>query len=548
MDSFDELGLGPELVEALAAEGIEVPSPLQADAIPVLRRGNPAVLRAGPGAGAGVAWSAALLSRLEPGGGQPVALVLVTTPEVAERTARSLARLGLATGHRCAALGDGWALPGHADILVSTPAALEAAIRSAEVKLDGVAALVVEGASMLLDEVNRPRVELVLATLEGANVQGIVVSDPISPEVREWVDAHLRRAVFIPSDAAGGDPDEAPLQRGVLELHVAESGAPMREAVRVIAQILEDGSHHVLLFCRSEDRAADVGDLLTLHGFLAGAPGDASVPVWLGLDPLSDRKTLDDAEIPVDLVTTLSLDPPLDADTLDRRHGGKQGTGVLVAEPREVPHLRRLAREAGYRLESRGAIPSRRLDEIETFRETIREALRDRDLSAYVSLLDPLLEESSGVEVAAALAALLRDRGAGAGGAASATGEAAGTSPGDRPPAWARLFISVGSRDGAGPGDLLGAITGEAGLTGEEVGRIDVRDTFSRVDVQDRRAQEVIQALNGTSIRGRSVRVDFDRGGARDAGRGAGGKPGGGTGEKSGRGGSSGRRRSPGSG
>ncbi len=543
MESFDDLGLEPELVEALAAEGIEIPSSLQADAIPVLRRGNPAVLRAGPGAGAGVAWGTALLSRLEPGGGQPVALVLVTTPEVAEGTARSLARLGMATGHRCAALQDGWALPGHADILVSTPAALEAAIRSADVKVDGVQALVIEGASMLLDEVNRPRVELVLETLEAGNVQGIVVSDPISPMVREWIDAHLRRAVFIPSDAAGGDPDEAPLERGVLELHVAEGGELMREAVGVIAQILDEGSHHVLLFCRSEDRAADMGDLLTLHGFLAGAPGDPSVPVWLGLDPLADRKTLAEEEIPVDLVTTLSLDPPLDADTLDRRHGGGQSTGVLVAEPREVPHLRRLAKEAGYRLKDRGSTPAAMLAEVETFRESIRQALRERDLSAYVTLLDPLLEETSGVEVAAALAALLRDQGAADGSAASARGATAGSTPGDRPPAWARLFISVGSKDGAGPGDLLGAITGEAGLKGDEVGRIDVKDTFSRVDVQDHRAQEVIQALNGTSIRGRSVRVDFDRGGARDHGRGE--KPGGGRGEKSGRGAPPSRRRGP---
>jgi superfamily II DNA/RNA helicase len=51
MESFEELGLGPELTEALASEGIEIPTPFQAAAIPVIRRGHNLLGRAGPGAG-----------------------------------------------------------------------------------------------------------------------------------------------------------------------------------------------------------------------------------------------------------------------------------------------------------------------------------------------------------------------------------------------------------------------------------------------------------------------------------------------------------------
>ena len=47
MESFEELGVAPELVEALAAEGIERPTPLQEDAVPILRQGNNLVLHAG---------------------------------------------------------------------------------------------------------------------------------------------------------------------------------------------------------------------------------------------------------------------------------------------------------------------------------------------------------------------------------------------------------------------------------------------------------------------------------------------------------------------
>jgi len=71
--------------------------------------------------------------------------------------------------------------------------------------------------------------------------------------------------------------------------------------------------------------------------------------------------------------------------------------------------------------------------------------------------------------------------------------------------------VSVGSRDGVGPGDLVGAITGEANVQGGNIGRIEIRDTFSIVEVAGDVAERVIQALNGITLRGRSLRVDYDR-------------------------------------
>jgi ATP-dependent RNA helicase DeaD len=69
----------------------------------------------------------------------------------------------------------------------------------------------------------------------------------------------------------------------------------------------------------------------------------------------------------------------------------------------------------------------------------------------------------------------------------------------------------VGERDGLRPGDLLGAITGEAGVEGNAVGKIEIRESHSVVEVHDAVARKVIKALNGTTIKGRAVRADFDR-------------------------------------
>jgi ATP-dependent RNA helicase DeaD len=89
-----------------------------------------------------------------------------------------------------------------------------------------------------------------------------------------------------------------------------------------------------------------------------------------------------------------------------------------------------------------------------------------------------------------------------------------------------RVFLSVGERDGLTPGDLLGAITGEAHVPGEAVGKIEIRESHTLVDIQDTVAQKVIRALNGTTIRGRAVRADADRGPGPSRGGGR-GRPGG---------------------
>jgi len=81
----------------------------------------------------------------------------------------------------------------------------------------------------------------------------------------------------------------------------------------------------------------------------------------------------------------------------------------------------------------------------------------------------------------------------------------------------------VGQRDGVRAGDLVGTIAGEAEIPGAQVGKIDIRDTFSIVEVPADVAQKVIDSVNGTTLKGRSVRVDYDRGGDRRPGAGGGG-------------------------
>jgi ATP-dependent RNA helicase DeaD len=74
-----------------------------------------------------------------------------------------------------------------------------------------------------------------------------------------------------------------------------------------------------------------------------------------------------------------------------------------------------------------------------------------------------------------------------------------------------RLFFSLGRRAGITPGDLVGAITGEAGLKGRDIGAISIHEMFAVVEVPSKAARKVITSLQNAKIRGRKVTVRFDR-------------------------------------
>ena len=75
----------------------------------------------------------------------------------------------------------------------------------------------------------------------------------------------------------------------------------------------------------------------------------------------------------------------------------------------------------------------------------------------------------------------------------------------------ARLFVGAGRGAGIRPQDLVGAITGESGLNGRDIGAIEITDRFSLVEVPESAADEVIAALRATTIKGRKATVRRDR-------------------------------------
>ena len=334
MTSFEDLPLGPETVAALAAEGIEAPTPFQAAAIPVIARGNDLMGRSGPGSGTLVGYGAPLLDRLEGGHGAPVCLILCAGHRQATELARSFAGLCEASGARAAALAEPWLLPERADFLF-VPADRVQALCDRSVDVSRVRALVLHDGDGVVKGVRPDHLETFLTELP-RECQRIFCGLPFGPALRSLAERFTHRAARVPpgprqvhgrASKAGPETDESSRE---LNLMVIE-GDRWEAALALAAEILEDPVRHVLIFASSADQAADLGDFLAMHGYVSGPPGDETVPVWLspGEDEAA-REALDAIAEPAS-VATLSCSVPAGAAAATLRHAAGGPAWVLAA-------------------------------------------------------------------------------------------------------------------------------------------------------------------------------------------------------------------------
>lgn len=556
MPSFEELGLRDELVRTLEEEDVERPTALQTAVIPALRRGTNVVARASTGSGKTLAYVLGVLDRLEPGAAPPEdegeedgagvplrVLILAATREEAERIALTTFPYAQSVGCTVAVAGGAWGTaPGSAEIVVTPAADAMSSIRGSTLKLDAVETVVIDGGSTIREVGGWDEVDAVL-DLVPRDAQRVLVSAAFPRDIQDLADRRVKRALQYPSEAALPE-DRATPTEGSINYVLVRRGEKLDVLVRQLAGA--KGEVPPVIFSRTDERAASLAEQLATRGFLVGAVDDPDADAAIVSSDATREDLLEEADD--SLGQTISYDVPADAETLAARHGGDDDAVVLV-EPRELAHVREVAAMARLDLravplpDSLGATAAR----LEAFRDRLRQAIQEEDLAAQTLVLEPLLEEFSAMEVAAAAAALLRRKTPAppaetqaqqqAAAAAAPTQPRSGAEPGPAPASWSRLYVGVGSRDEVKPGDLVGALAGEANIPGSRIGKIEIRDSFSVVEVESAVADQVIRAVNGTTIKGRSARVDYDRGGERgrkgagpprrQAGRPAGGGDGG---------------------
>jgi ATP-dependent RNA helicase DeaD len=510
----------------------EIPEVLEASATPI-RRGHHLALLAGEGSGKAAVVGLAVLENCDAAEDVLQALILVPEADHAWRLAAAVRRVVAPDGFVVAcpsaapeavhAVSDGTEGPAHPHVLVGRPSSLLPEIRAGRHSISALRLLVLDRVPDLrvLDEWTS--VEPILETLP-KECRRIAISDRVDSTFSDLIERQLPRARRWPEEllpgAVASDADDPAAPAGVVRCALA----PAADFVEAFERCVRDadglGAARVDLVFETTEAAARAAAELAVAG-LDATVGDRDLVVRVSLP----------GEGP-EAVVHVGL--PFRLETLIESFAG-EGPRYAVIEPRHAPQMELHVRRMNRRLEPlRGRVLREELDPVRRYRMRIREAAGSADLMSELLILEPLFDEFGPVMVGAILSELLRRRDEELGPtirpwadveAASSreggAGERSASKARARPraeevprgarPSWTRLYIGVGRRDEVSPGDLVGAITGETGIAGAQVGKIEIMGNFSLVDIESQVADDVMRKLDGVQIRGRAAPVRRDR-------------------------------------
>jgi ATP-dependent RNA helicase DeaD len=552
---FAALGLDRRLLDALTELGYEEPTPIQSEAIPPLLAGRDLVGQAATGTGKTAAFALPLLQRLAARAApraQPSALILVPTRELAMQVAEAVHRYGRALGTTVLPIYGGQSfaqqlrvLRRGVDVIVATPGRALDHINRTTLQLAAVEVVVLDEADEMLDMGFAEDLEAILGTTP-ATRQTVLFSATIPPRIAAIARRHLKDPVQIRIAREAVATGELPLVRQTAYI------VPRAHKLAALGRVLDiEDPEAALVFCRTRNEVDELAESVNARGYRAEALHGGMSQEQRDRVMKKLRTGAADLIIATDvaargldiphLTHVINYDVPNAPESYIHRIGrvgraGREGVAITLAEPREHRLLRNIEQLTKRKLEVARVptVADLRARRLELLRASLHETLVEDRFDEFRAVVESLASEFDPMEIALAAVKLAhesagaevedevdipavapaRDRPARDEGRTRArSGEGAGRrsagrrSDGDV----ARLFIGAGRDAGVRPQDLVGAITGEAGIRGSEIGAIQITDRFSIVEVAEDVASRVIEALRVSKLKGRKVAVRRDR-------------------------------------
>lgn len=537
--SFGDLALLPEVLTALETLGYETPSPIQTQTIPALLEGRDMLGQAQTGTGKTAAFALPLLSRLDLGRREPQVLVLAPTRELAQQVAVSFSKYGQnLKGLEIATLCGGQdyreqlsALKRGAQVVVGTPGRIIDHLDRGSLKLDGLSALVLDEADEMLrmgfiDDVKR----VVSDTPKDA--QRVFFSATLPSEIERIVNRYLVDPVKVTIESKVSTGEN-------IEQRVVRVEGPSK--LEALARILEvEAVDAAIVFVRTRAACTTLVEQLTARGVnAAGLSGDldqslrertvtrlkrGKVDVLVATDVAA--RGLDVPRI----THVVNYDLPQDSEAYIHRIGrtgraGRDGVAITFAGGRETRKVRWVEQATGQAmtempLPDEAAIRAHRDDR---FSARLREML-DAGADHQRALIEKLVEEGHDpIDLAAALATLARAGEAPIGRITNSPSRREGGRDSGRERAprrrdsapregMTRYRVSVGHKDGVKPGQLVGALANEGGIEGGRIGRIDIRNAFSVVELPSGLPSSILAKMARARVGGRPLEISEDEG------------------------------------
>lgn len=546
--SFSQLALPDSIMQVLDDVGYESPSPIQAQTIPLLLEGRDVLGQAQTGTGKTAAFALPILSRLNLKATEPQVLVLAPTRELAIQVAEAFQKYATyLKGFHVLPVYGGQdyrgqisALKRGVHVVVGTPGRVMDHMRRGTLKLDNLQSLVLDEADEMLRMGFIDDVEWVLEKTPPTR-QIALFSATMPQQIKRIATQHLNNPAVITVKVKTTTADT------IRQRYWPVSGLHKLDA---LTRILEaENFDAMIIFVRTKTATVELADKLAARGYaVAALNGDVA-------QNLRERTIRDLKGSKLDILVAtdvaargldverishvLNYDIPNDTEAYVHRIGrtgraGRKGDAILFVAPREKRLLQAIEKATRQQIE-RMELPSTEVINdirISQFKQRITDTLAKEGLEQFHQLIEQYQQEHNipAVEIAAALAKLLQgntplllqNKPASK---ADRNWDKEADSSSDKKPrkqrdrernlsrddkpeeGMERYRLEVGYDHNVKPGNIVGAIANEAGLDSQHIGRINIHDDYSTVDLPKGMPKEIFDELKKVWVSGQQLKI-----------------------------------------
>ncbi|WP_343731808.1 DEAD/DEAH box helicase [Duganella sp.] len=554
---FSDLDLGAPLLKALNDVGYESPSPIQAATIPLLLNNQDVLGQAQTGTGKTAAFALPILARIDIKQSAPQALVLAPTRELAIQVAEAFQTYaahipgfhvlpiygGQSYGPQLSALRRG------VHVVVGTPGRVIDHLDKGSLDLSKLKTLVLDEADEMLRMGFIDDVERILQETPESR-QTTLFSATMPSAIRRIANTYLRNPKEITVAAKTGTNEN------IRQRYWLVSGMHKLDA---LTRILEaENFDGMIIFSRTKLGTEELAQKLQARGFSAAAiNGDIQQAqrertVQMLKDGKIDILVATDVAargLDVERIShVVNYDVPHDPESYTHRIGrtgraGRSGEAILFITPREKGLLKMIERATRQPIGQLELPTIQAVNDVRIarFKQQITDTLAEGGLEQFQSLIEDFEQEHNvpAVEIAAALAKLARgdvpllldkkqqtqweerpprqsvDRPERA--ERPERSERFGKKermPRESEPGMRTYRIEVGYQHGVKPGNIVGAIANEGGIDSRNIGRIEIFDDFTVLDMPDTLSKEALELMAGIRVAGQALRISVDGEGA----------------------------------
>ena len=524
---FEDMQLSPWILRAVTDMGFEEATPIQSQAIPLIRNGHDIIGQSQTGTGKTASFGIPCLEMIDPDDRRLQAVILCPTRELAIQVSEEFRKLlkfkdnirvlpvygGQPIDRQILALKKG------AQVIIGTPGRVMDHMRRRTLKLETVKYAVLDEADEMLDMGFRDDIEFILNKTPEER-QTVMFSATMSKEVLELSGKYLKNPEYIKISRK---------ELTVPQIEQIYFDVKEKDKLEALCRLIDVYDPKLsIVFCNTKKRVDDVVEQLLGRGYFAdGLHGDlkqgqrdrvmqkfrsGAIEILVATDVAARGIDVDDVDI------VFNYDIPQDEEYYVHRIGrtgraGRSGKAFSFCVGKEIYKLRDIMTYTKTKIkqEKLPTVTDIERTKKDIYLEKIKANIAEGGLEKFAEYVESICDdEIAPIDVAAAL--LRMQLGSTVSDYSKSVDDLNVENPHNGSAKYSkdmvRLFTNAGKRNKIRAKDIVGAFSGETNVPGDVIGEIDLYDDFVYVDVPYEYAKDIIEGMRNKKIKGKRIIVE----------------------------------------